>query len=280
MGDELPGAQGHQEHPPHFSAVIADGRAAPAWQGYYRVPQLRRWQRAIATRFSCRAFLGPADVSQLAALEYAAQRVCLPGTRIALSARGADSLVIPVPLFPGFKGLQQYAVILAHRDLPRAGLLAGVSGEAFVLEAAHLGVGSCWMTGNYRRSRARALAREGEAVMAVIPLGQPLDPHGAKHRTRRDLRALCQDDPAGWPHWAYKAAEAVRQAPSALNRQPWRMSCAGNTLRLASPRFGGIDDGIAVMHMEAAAFAWKRTWRFGQDGRSLLLQAEETHDIA
>lgn len=258
--------------------MTSAGRAAPQWQGYYRVPQLRRWQRAISTRFSCRAFVSPADVSQLAGLEYAAQRVCLPGTRIALSTRGADSLVIPMPLFPAFKGLQQYAVLLAHRDLPQAGLLAGVSGEAFVLEATHLGVGTCWMRGNYRRSQARTLAREEEEVMAVIPLGQPLDPHGAKHRKRRDLSALCQDDPAGWPHWAYKAAEAVRQAPSALNRQPWRMSCAGNTLRLTSPRFGRLEDGIAVMHLEAAAFAWERSWRFSRDERGILLQAEETDD--
>ncbi|MDD4080381.1 MAG: nitroreductase family protein [Eubacteriales bacterium] len=258
--------------------MTSPDRAAPAWQGYYRVPQLRRWQRAITTRFSCRAFIKPADVSQLAGLEYAAQRVCLPGTRIALSTWGADNLVIPVPLFPAFKGLKQYAVLLARRDLPLAGLMAGVSGEAFVLEAAHLGVGTCWMTGNYRRSQAGTLALEEEQVIAVIPLGQPLDPQGARHRKRRDLNALCQDDPAGWPHWAYKAAEAVRQAPSALNRQPWRMSCAGSTLRLTSPRFGTLEDGIALMHLEAAAYAWERSWRYCRDKRGILLQAEEPHD--
>jgi len=252
--------------------------APPVWQGFYRVPQLRRWQRAISTRFSCRAFSKPADLSQLAGLEYAAQRVCLPGIRITLSTKGAQRLVIPVPLFPGFEGLQQYAVLLARRDIPQAGLLAGISGEAFVLEATHLGLGSCWMTGNYRRSEARALAREEEQVMAVIPLGQPQDPQGARNRRRKDLSALCQENPSDWPHWAYKAAEAVRQAPSALNRQPWRMSCAGATLQLTSPRFGSLEDGIATLHLEAAAYAHERAWRFGQNARSILLKAEEISD--
>ncbi|MGI6695417.1 MAG: nitroreductase family protein [Christensenellales bacterium] len=253
-------------------------RAAPAWQGFYRVTQLRRWQRAISTRFSCRVFAAQADVSQLAALEYAAQRVCLPGTRIALSAKEADRLVIPAPLFPRFEGIRHYAVLLARRDLPQAGLIAGISGEAFVLEAMHQGVGTCWMAGNYRRGVARAHCREDERVMAVLPLGQPADPHGARQRQRKDLSALCQDDPAAWPHWAYMAAEAVRKAPSAMNRQPWRMSFSGASLMLSSKPLDSLDSGIAVLHLEAATHACERAWRFSGDGRSILLKAEEPHD--
>lgn len=252
--------------------------AAPVWQGYYRSPQLKRWQEAISRRFSCRAFAAPADVSQMAALEYAAQRVCLPGTRIVLVPGGAENLVIPVPFFPRFEGLRQYAVLLAQNGLPLAELLSGVSGEAFALEAAHLGVGSCWMSGNYRRSAARAHCREDERVMAVFPLGQPQDPEGAVKRQRRDLSALCQDDPAAWPHWAYKAAEAVRQAPSAMNRQPWRMSFSGATLLLTASRLDSLDSGIAVLHLEAASFRCERSWRFSGDLRGILLKAEENRD--
>lgn len=257
---------------------MKSGVPAPIWQDFYRVTQLRRWQRAISTRFSCRSFAAPADVSQLAALEYAAQRVCLPGTRIAIGARDAERLVIPVPLFPRFEGVRQYAVLMARRDLPMAGLASGISGEAFVLEAAHQGIFSCWMTGNYRRQQANAYCREEERVMAVIPLGQPADPGGARNRQRKDLSALCQDDPAAWPHWAYAAAEAVRKAPSAMNRQPWRMSFSGATLMLGARPFDSLDTGIAVMHLEAGAFACERGWRFGGDGRSILLKAEEARD--
>ena len=254
------------------------GMNRAVWQGFYRITQLRRWQRAISTRFSCRAFAAPADVSQLSALEYAAQQVCLPGIRIVLSSKEAERLVIPVPLFPKFEGVRQYAVLLARRDLPRAGLIAGISGEAFVLEAMHQGIGSCWMTGNYRRPVARLHCREEEQVMAVLPLGQPFDPHGARNRQRKDLLALCQDDPAAWPHWAYTAAEAVRKAPSAMNRQPWRMSFSGSTLMFAAKPLDSLDSGIALMHLEASAFACERTWRFGGDGRSILLKAEEARD--
>lgn len=254
------------------------GMAPPVWQGIYQLPQLRRWQEAISSRFSCRAYAAPAELSQLSALAYAAQRVCLPGTRIAIASSGAEQLIIPVPLFPRFEGLRQYAVLMARRDLPMAGLIAGISGQAFVLEAAQLGIGSCWVSGNYRRGAARAHCREEEQVLAVIPFGQPADPQGALKRRRRDLGALCQDDPAAWPHWAYKAAEAVRQAPSAMNRQPWRLSFSGATLRLSSPRFGSLDDGIAVLHLEAACCRCERSWRSASDGRSILLKAEENCD--
>ncbi len=250
----------------------------PPWAGFYRLTQLRRWQNVIPQRFSCRVFSAPADVSQLAALNYTAQRVCLPGVRIAISSQEAERMVVNVPLFPKFEGVAHYAVLMARRDLPQARILAGISGEAFVLEAMHQGVASCWMAGNFRRSLAAALCREEEQVMAVLPLGQPRDPHGARQRQRKDLGALCQDDPAAWPHWAYVAAEAVRKAPSAMNRQPWRMSFTGNTLQLSSRPFGSLDDGIAILHLEAATYACQKTWRYSQDGKSVLLTAEENHE--
>ena len=86
----------------------------PPWAGFYRLTQLRRWQNAIPQRFSCRAFSAPADVSQLAALNYTAQRVCLPGVRIAISSQEAERMVVNVPLFPKFEGVAHYAVLMAR----------------------------------------------------------------------------------------------------------------------------------------------------------------------
>ena len=245
------------------------------WEGFYTAAQLARWHHAMPRRFSCRAFSGQPEVSRLAALEYAAERCALRGVRIALSARDAGDLVIPLPLFPRFEGVGRYAAVFTRPGTETADLLAGVSGEAFALELAAMGLSGCWMAGNYRRAIPLALAREGEKLAAVIPFGVPADPEGARHRRRKPLSAFCPDDPAGWPLWAYQAAEAMRSAPSAVNRQPWKISYAGNTLSFTGARLDSVDTGIAVLHLESAVHAMDRGWRLSRDGKSLLLQTGE-----
>lgn len=248
------------------------------WEGYYQAPQLARWLSAMPRRFSCRTFSGPPDLSQISALEYAAQRDALKGVRIAMSAKDAGDLVIPLPLFPKFEGVSRYAAVLVRKGTPMGDLLAGISGEAFALELASMGLAGCWIVGNYRRSIAGKLSGDGETVRAVIPFGVPADPEGARFRKRKPLAALCRDDPAKWPLWAYQAAEAVRSAPSASNRQPWKLSFTGNTLCFTGARLNSIDAGIAVMHMESAAHPLSRKWRLSGDEKSLLMRIGENDE--
>ncbi len=248
------------------------------WEGFYQTPQLARWHSAMPRRFSCRAFSGPPDLSQTAALEYAAQRDALRGVRIAISGKDAGELVIPLPLFPKFEGVSRYAAVLVRKDTPMGNLLAGISGEAFALELASMGLAGCWMTGNFRRNILAPLTGEGESIRAVIPFGVPADPEGARHRKRKPLAALCLDDPAKWPLWAYQAAEAVRCAPSAMNRQPWKLSFIGNTLCFTGARLNSLNTGIAVMHMDCAAYTFEREWRLSRDEKSLLMQIGENDE--
>lgn len=251
---------------------------APPFEGFYSAPQLSRWLEAMPRRFSCRKFAGAADLGQLSALSYTASRVCLKGIRIAIMPRGAEDVIVPLPLFPRFEGLSQYAVILATEGLGQAALLAGVSGQAFQLELAALGLQGCWLTGNYRRLGAMEAARPGETVMAVMPFGQPRDPEGARLSRRKALTDFSPDDPTLWPYWAYHAAEAMRFAPSALNRQPWRVSCAGNTMSFSGHKPDSIDTGIAVTHILCALGDRPHHWRLAADGKTWLIQLEETHE--
>lgn len=248
------------------------------WEGFYQTPQLDRWFSVMPRRFSCRIFSGPPDLSQTAALEYAAQRSALKGVRIVTSGKDAGDLVIPLPLFPKFEGVSRYAAVLVQKGIPMENLAAGISGEAFALELAAMGLAGCWIVGNYRRSIVAPLAGEGETVKAVIPFGVPKDPEGARHRKRKPLAELCRDDPAKWPLWAYQAAEAVRSAPSAMNRQPWKLSYTGNTLCFTGSRFDSIDSGIATLHLECAARALSREWRLSRDEKSLLMQVRESDE--
>lgn len=252
--------------------------AALPFEGFYQRPQLQRWLDAMPRRFSCRAFSAPADLSRYSALEYAAGRVALPGVRLALSQKGARELVVTLPLFPRFKGLQAFAAVLVQAGLSWGRLLAGMSGEALALEMASMGLSGCFMTGNYRRDAVRGLVRDGEEIAAVIPFGVPEDPEGARARKRKPLAAFCADDPAKWPLWAYKAAEAVRSAPSAMNRQPWRLGYAGNTLSFAGNRLDSVDSGIALLHLECAVGSHPRAWNLARDGKTFLLRIEETDE--
>ena len=77
-----------------------------------------------------------------------------------------------------------------------------------------------------------------------------------------------------WPPWVKIALEAVRLAPSAVNRQPWGFQVEPDAI-IISVRTGGsefnvskrLDCGIAMLHLEVAAAA------YGISGKWELLEA-------
>ncbi len=163
---------------------------------------------------------------------------------------------------------------------------AGYIGEAFVLEATRLGLGTCWVAGMFQRDTLSALIdlAPNERVVAVTPVGHPVARkqlvermmstavRSAARRQIEDIapglrRGLGPDSPA-WPGWAITAVEAARLAPSGANRQPWRFRLQGETLIMSSADRVGwtapIDFGIAMLHVELGAAhegfhgAWQR----------------------
>ena len=240
---------------------------------FYSPAQCERYASVLPRRYSCRAYKASPDAAQLAALNYAAARVCLPGTRIAI-ADCPDNLFVRVPLVEHIHGTGKYACVIAdmRQRLPRT--LAGISGEAFVLEAAAMGVDSCWVSGTYRRSAVDIPLDAHEKVLAVLPLGIAAG-EAPPMRKRKSLAQICLTPPDQWPLWAYQAAEAVRRAPSAVNLQPWRLSYAQHTLRLLGRRADSLDMGIAMLHIEAAVKAPRRHWEWGTDKCVAHLIVEE-----
>lgn len=249
-----------------------------AWEAHFSSAQLSRWQDAIARRFACRKFSGPAGIEQLSALHYAAAKAELPGVRLVFGSTDSDKLFINLPLFERFENARQYIAVIVEKSAPLAALHAGIAGQAMALELTSLGLGSCWVMGNFRQQLVQADVTEGEKILALIPFGIPQDPEGALNRRRRPLKDLCLDDPAAWPNWAFQAVESMRAAPSAVNLQPWRFSFHRNTLRLSGRGFPGIDYGITVLHAECALREVPRRWRFSADDKSLLISLEEDHE--
>ena len=136
-------------------------------------------------------------------------------------------------------------------------MFAGFLGDAFVLEASALGLGTCWVSGTYRRKQIRLPMQENETVLAVIAVGVPEKPLQApKNRRRKPLDKLMNAVPADG--MMLDAAKLVQIAPSAMNMQPWRMEALPGAFALTiSDRAlldGGIADSIPVRFFESIGY--------------------------
>jgi len=172
--------------------------------------------------------------------------------------------------------------------------------EGLVLRATEVGLGSCWIGGIFDRGAAAKALRlaDDEYLPAIVALG-----HGAERstipdritrsmaraRTRKAREVLFFDGSFEHPlvdfgPWS-EVFEALRLAPSASNKQPWRilyerrMSSGGQAFHfileedriynsaLGEIRIQNVDMGIAMRHFEAAARTlglsgtWKRLER-------------------
>jgi hypothetical protein len=139
-------------------------------------------------------------------------------------------------------GAPHYIAFIGDMDEPHVQEATGYTGEGIILEATTLGLGTCWLGGTFTRStfvrRFGGLGRD-ETMPAVISLGHIGDDGRGRIREREEgARRL----PAGELFFAgrygtplrassagyYAAAlEAVRMAPSASNKQPWRIVRGG-----------------------------------------------------
>lgn len=180
------------------------------------------------------------------------------------------------------RGARLY-ILGAVKDVKGSQIDLGYCLEKIILEATAMGLGTCWLGGTFRRSsfaRQMELA-EDELLPAITPVGYPAESAAIQDRivragarsTRRkpwsqlffsvDEKTPLTEDAAG----AYRnALEAVRLAPSAKNRQPWRIvrDREGRyRLYLKEDKFYNrvlgkikmqhLDMGIAMAHFELAA---------------------------
>ena len=159
--------------------------------------------------------------------------------------------------------------------------------EHAVLIATDLGLGTCWLGGTFSKSAfaEKIAANRGELVPAVTAVGYAADGSRSGDRLRRragsDGRLPADrlffdrrfEDPIPPEHadGYLEALEAVRWAPSASNKQPWRIVRSGNTWHFFLQRTKGygkgslifslmqladlqrVDMGIAMCHFELTA---------------------------
>jgi len=203
-----------------------------------------------------------------------------------------DGLVCPV-----VSGTELY-VGGKIKNVPNASVAFGYSFEAFVLYAQSLGFGTVWLGGTMNRDAFEKAMELGDDEMMPCagPLGYPAKKMSMRENMMRkaikaderlSFEELFFDSSFDTPLTKEKAGkfaeplEMARLAPSAVNKQPWRVVIADNTAHFYLKRSKGfghegkldmqmIDMGIALCHFALTANENGLDIKFVQDGPKLV----------
>ena len=239
-----------------------------------REHRMASWLRATAERRSRRVFDGaPALPQTIDTLAETCEGFRPFGdARVALVANPTvDAFTGVIGSYGKVTGAPHVLVVIVSQRSHAAQAHAGYVGEAAILEATGLGLDTCWIGGFYDSMKADRLTKLGsdERIVAISPVGFAIRDLTGTERTMRSMAGSHKrkrlDEIAKnanhWPEWARAAAECVRIAPSATNRQPWRLRLEEDSLvisrdnRFETPRVTkALDCGIAMLHAELGAF--------------------------
>lgn len=179
------------------------------------------------------------------------------------------------------KGAKNFAGALVEEGLDKNLEQVGYVMEEFILFATHLGIGTCWLGGTFKINGLERIVKldKEEFIPIITPLGYPA---GGKSLVERAMKAAVgskkrkpwhklffdgsldsplQENEAGFYR---NPLEMVRLAPSASNRQPWRLVKEGPCWHFfmdysmivnqaAGIPIQRVDMGIAMAHFELTA---------------------------
>jgi len=159
----------------------------------------------------------------------------------------------------------------------------GYCKEILILKATALGLGTCWLGGTFKAGEFAQTVdlQENQVLPTVTPIGYPADERSLTEKIMR--RVAGSDHRKPWPDIFFandfstpltrgqagkysEALENLRLAPSASNKQPWRILYTAklNTFHFFLERslqykmlgivhLQDIDMGIAMSHFEITA---------------------------
>ncbi|TGE31016.1 nitroreductase family protein [Desulfosporosinus sp. Sb-LF] len=178
------------------------------------------------------------------------------------------------------KGASTYvvaAVVKSNKDLEEFGYVL----EKLILYATSLGLGTCWLGGTFKKSEfSKAIKqKDNESLPCITPIGSPSSRKSFLESAMRF--AVGSNNRKSWEELFYKGdfghklpeSEAgkyavplkmLRLAPSASNKQPWRIIQDKTKLHFYLQHTKGyakqqahdlqrVDIGIAMCHFELTA---------------------------
>lgn len=177
-----------------------------------------------------------------------------------------------------FSGTFHYYVSISSEVNYLAQECYGWYAEEIVLLASHMGLGTCWVAGTYKKELLEDTALEGQRHDAIIPIGYEKEKTPLKQRTIRKTLVSRNKKPQkiidtdvnfnDLPDWIKKGLDAVIDGPSAINLQPVSFSYKEGVLRAhfdeSVRRWEAVDFGIAKLHFHLAA-GEIGCWDDGQD---------------
>ncbi|MFW9843779.1 MAG: nitroreductase family protein [Candidatus Thorarchaeota archaeon] len=160
-----------------------------------------------------------------------------------------------------------YIVFIGDLGIDNIQAITGYLGEGIILESTSLGLNTCWVGGFYRKEGVlkQIDLLNNEQVLAITPIGYSKDDAdrvgvSSKQYRRKSVESLVLSGDISSNEWIRTALDAVRIAPSAGNRQPWRFSIYDDSVIVSanSKREGFgvsrmLDCGIAMLHLELGA---------------------------
>jgi nitroreductase len=189
--------------------------------------------------------------------------------RIELIEKEDGDKEIKLGTYGVIRGAKYYLAVACEKgdfDLENLGFLF----EKVVLYCTSLGLGTVWMGGTFNKSNfSKALKlKDNEVLPIVSPVGIESDKKsilskimGSNTLKRKEFNTIFFNENFDTP-LTYEEAkeysdvlEMVRLAPSAMNKQPWRILKEGNNYHIYSDskiEMGRIDIGICLSHFVLA----------------------------
>ena len=232
----------------------------------------KNWFDALYQRSSVRSYTGAPDKEQLDRLGVLCRKLSWQGITVRMfkgpGLRGSN-----------VKGTDVYAVIVAKKGTPME--LEGYMGEAFVLEATAMGLGTCWLgAGYYPDVISRNVnLQSDEAVHCVISVGKAqLPPFAPKRAPLEKVCGMSEAQLAELGAWQKDAVLAARLAPSAMNMQPWKIEAGTSGVSILErsvlyKKYAPLDRGICMLHAAVGAYHAGREAIFKKTDGGYLMRA-------
>jgi len=191
--------------------------------------------------------------------------------RIELIRMNAGEKPIKLGTYGWIKGATEY-LALVYEEAPFAETASAYWFEQVLLFCTSLSLGTCWLGGSFSRSdfKKQLSLKSNEKLRIVSPVGYQGENKrwflegvvvnsDKNHASRKPFGELFFDKEFNNPLTESQAGifakplEMVRLAPSANNKQEWRVVMENNCLhfyKVPYIRFDSIDIGIALCHFE------------------------------
>ncbi len=176
---------------------------------------------------------------------------------LAISLKVGDESVLPGALKLFFaKGVRNYFV-LAGSDRPGLDEDLGYASADLMLFAQALGLNTWWIGGTFSRKNVEQ-AVPGKKVIGIVVVGFGATP-GTAHKSKTAAEVSSYEGAV--PQWFADGVQAALLAPTALNKQCFRIAGAGNNVSVSENggAFSGADVGIVKYHFKLGAgdaFEW------------------------